>query len=69
MAAARALMDIEGMDALAIATKAMTIAADACIYTNHNFVTESITNDEVVADSPSNWTNVMSGMYKHCILV
>ena len=33
LAAARALLDIPGMDALAIAKKAMTIAADTCIYT------------------------------------
>jgi hypothetical protein len=28
------------MDAEAIALKAMTIAADICVYTNHNFVKE-----------------------------
>ena len=33
LAAARALLDIPGMDAMAIAKKAMTIAADTCIYT------------------------------------
>ena len=27
------------------AEKSMHIAADACIYTNHNFTTELITND------------------------
>jgi ATP-dependent HslUV protease subunit HslV len=37
LAAARALIDVPGMDALAIAKKAMKIAADACIYTNENF--------------------------------
>ena len=33
LAAARALLDIPGMDAMAIAKKAMAIAADTCIYT------------------------------------
>jgi hypothetical protein len=37
LAAARALIDVPGMDALAIAKKAMKIAADACICTNENF--------------------------------
>ena len=37
LAAARALMDVPGLNALTIARKAMTIAADACIYTNKNF--------------------------------
>lgn len=39
-AAAKALLDRDDMDAEAIALKAMTIAADICVYTNHNFVTE-----------------------------
>jgi ATP-dependent HslUV protease subunit HslV len=42
LAAARALIDQPGMDAEAIARKAMTIAGDICIYTNHNIVIESL---------------------------
>ena len=42
LSAARALIDVEGMDAEAIARKAMTIAADICIYTNHNIVIEKL---------------------------
>mmetsp|Transcript_40155 Transcript_40155/g.99391 ORF Transcript_40155/g.99391 Transcript_40155/m.99391 type:complete len:287 (-) Transcript_40155:397-1257(-) len=42
VAAARALIDVDGMDATAIAMKAMHIAADACVYTNHNFTTETL---------------------------
>lgn len=42
LAAARALIDIEGMDADAIARRAMTIAADICIYSNHNLSLEAI---------------------------
>ena len=38
LAAARALIDVEGLDAEAIARKAMDIAADICVYTNHNLV-------------------------------
>ncbi|MEZ5836735.1 MAG: ATP-dependent protease subunit HslV [Geminicoccaceae bacterium] len=43
LSAARALIDIDGMDAEAIARKAMGIAADICVYTNRNVVLESIT--------------------------
>ena len=46
LAAARALADVPGMDAEAIATKAMNIAADMCVYTNHNFIVETIDIDE-----------------------
>jgi ATP-dependent HslUV protease subunit HslV len=42
LAAARALIAIDGMSAEDIVKKSMTIAADLCIYTNHNFVIESI---------------------------
>ena len=42
LSAARALYDIEGMDAEEIATKSMKIAADICVFTNDNFVTEMI---------------------------
>jgi len=40
LAAARALIDIEGLSAEAIARKAMGIAADVCIYTNRNVTLE-----------------------------
>jgi len=40
LSAARALMDVEGFDAEAIAERAMTIAADLCIYTNGSFSKE-----------------------------
>ena len=41
-AAARALLDVDGMDAPAIGRKAMEIAGDMCIYTNKNFVELSL---------------------------
>ncbi|MEL6784026.1 MAG: ATP-dependent protease subunit HslV [Pseudomonadota bacterium] len=41
LAAARALYDTDA-DAETIAQKAMTIAADICVYTNHNLVVESM---------------------------
>jgi ATP-dependent HslUV protease subunit HslV len=41
LAAARALLDSD-MDAEAIARKAMTIAAQICVYTNENFVVETL---------------------------
>lgn len=42
LAAARALIDIESMDAEAIARKAIGIAAGICVYTNTNVTLESI---------------------------
>lgn len=42
LSAARALIDVKGMDAEKIARKSMEIAADICIYTNHNLTLESI---------------------------
>ena len=44
LAAARALIDTEA-DAEAIARKAMAIAADICVYTNHNVVVETLDAD------------------------
>ncbi len=43
LAAARALLEQDGLAAEAIALKAMEIAAGICIYTNDNIVLESIT--------------------------
>jgi ATP-dependent HslUV protease subunit HslV len=42
LAAARALIDIDGLDAEQIARKAMAIAAGICIYTNTNITLESL---------------------------
>jgi len=42
LAAARALIDVDGLDAEAVARKAMIIAAGICIYTNDNIVLESL---------------------------
>jgi len=42
LSAARALVDIDGLDAEAIARKAMGIAADICVYTNRNVTVESL---------------------------
>jgi ATP-dependent HslUV protease subunit HslV len=36
------LLDRDDMDAEQIAHKAMSIAAEICVYTNNNFVTEVI---------------------------
>jgi len=41
-AAARALMENTTLDARQVAEKAMNIAADICIYTNHNIVFEEL---------------------------
>ncbi len=42
LAAARALIDVEGFDAEAIARKAMKVAADICVYTNTNVTLEKL---------------------------
>jgi ATP-dependent HslUV protease subunit HslV len=42
LSAARALIDLDGMGAEAIARKAMNIAADICIYTNRNVTVETL---------------------------
>jgi ATP-dependent HslUV protease subunit HslV len=42
LAAARALLDREDLDAEAIARRAMAIAADICIYTNDNVTIEAL---------------------------
>jgi ATP-dependent HslUV protease subunit HslV len=42
LAAARALIDIDGLGAEEIARKAMRIASDICVYTNTNLTVESI---------------------------
>lgn len=42
LAAAKALIDIDGLNAEDIGRKAMNIAADICVFTNHNFVIEHL---------------------------
>jgi ATP-dependent HslUV protease subunit HslV len=42
LAAARALIDLDGLSAEAIARKAMAIAADICVFTNRNLTIEVI---------------------------
>jgi ATP-dependent HslUV protease subunit HslV len=41
-AAARALVENTGLDAATIVRKGLAIAADICVYTNHNIVLEEI---------------------------
>lgn len=42
LSAARALIDIDGIEAEQVAKKAMSIAADICVYTNRNVILESL---------------------------
>ena len=42
LAAARALVNINELDAEAVARKAMTIAADICVYTNTQLIVEKL---------------------------
>lgn len=53
IAAARALLPIESIPAEDIAYKALTIAADLDIYTNHGFITETIKSSKRAADNTS----------------
>ena len=42
LSAARALIDIDGLDAETIARKSMAIAADICVYTNDSLIVETL---------------------------
>ncbi len=42
LAAARALMTVDGLSAEDVARRAMKIAADICVFTNHSLVVETI---------------------------
>ena len=42
LAAARALMTVDGLSAEEVAKRSMRIAADICVYTNGNFILESL---------------------------
>ena len=42
LAAARALVDVDGLDAEAVARKAMSIAAEICVYTNGELTIETL---------------------------
>ena len=42
LAAARALMTVEGLEAEEVARRAMRIAGDICVYTNHSLTVESL---------------------------
>ena len=46
IAAAQALLDVEGLNAEQIARKAMNIAADLCVYTNHEHMVEVLESIE-----------------------
>jgi ATP-dependent HslUV protease subunit HslV len=46
LSAARALLNIDGLDAEAIARKAMDIAAGICVYTNTNLTIESLSTSD-----------------------
>ena len=42
LAAARALIGVEGLNSEDIARRAMGIAADICVYTNHSLILETL---------------------------
>jgi ATP-dependent HslUV protease subunit HslV len=47
LAAARALYPIDGLDAETIARKSLEIAADICVFTNNNIITEFIETENI----------------------
>lgn len=53
LAAARALIDRDDLDAEAVARKAMAIAADICIYTNNNLTIEIIDVEAPNSETPN----------------
>lgn len=53
IAAARALVDDEKLSAKDVALKAMGIASDICIYTNSNFVVESVPAEGAAEEAAS----------------
>ncbi len=42
LAAARALLTVDGLDAEEVARRAMRIAAEICVYTNHSLIVETL---------------------------
>ena len=42
LAAARALLTVDGLEAEEVARRAMRIAADICVYTNHSVIVETL---------------------------
>ncbi len=46
LAAARALIQLPGMDAIQVVQKSLEVAADICVYTNHNFYIKELINEE-----------------------
>lgn len=46
LSAARALMDVDGLDAKEVARRAMKIAGDICVYTNHSVRIETLGEGE-----------------------
>lgn len=58
LAAALALMDEPHVDAEQVARRAMKIAGDICVYTNHNVLLEKIEpKQEVPANTPASSSN------------
>ena len=51
LAAARALATVDGLAAVDVAKRSMDIAADMCVYTNHNFIVEELDEGEPPAEA------------------
>ncbi|ACI52812.1 20S proteasome A and B subunits [Gluconacetobacter diazotrophicus PA1 5] len=51
LSAARALADIDGLSAAEIARRAMRIAGEICVYTNHSVILETLGPDEAPGEA------------------
>ena len=51
LAAARALLTVDGLDAEEVARRAMRIAGDICVYTNYSVIVETLRPDASRADT------------------
>ena len=63
LAAALALVDRPDVDAEQVVRKAMKIAGDICVYTNHNVLLEKIepiTNTESVSSTEASTSNTVT---------
>jgi ATP-dependent HslUV protease subunit HslV len=60
LSAARALLTVPDLSAREIATRSMRVAADICIYTNHNVVIEELESVDVASRSSSSSSSTSS---------
>jgi ATP-dependent HslUV protease subunit HslV len=60
-AAARALLTLNDQTAMGVAHRAMRIAADSCVYTNHSFTWQQINGDGTLSQGLADDHSVTPG--------